>query len=1199
MKSWERKLVKIVSTLILVCFFVVGLVIVLSYSLSPLLTKHRADFEKWASQILGAPVTMGGIHLSWYEYHPGLTFNQVTILSSDTHQPVLQIKHLKVYLSIIDSLKNKTFIPSGVMASGSHLDVYETKEGEIKLKGFPAIGGFQRKAFQTSTEMPDSLDWLASEPHIKLQDIDIRYTSKENQVKMVTLKNLTMENAMPHHVIIGEAILHQGFPTSVYLNINWMGERFDLLSIQARIYLYVSRASLRQWLSNYHWKNWQLNNGRFSAKIWANWDRGVFQTVQSYFQAYRINLYNEKSKKSFYINRLSGNVGWKRKNDEFVFAGNDILVDLVDRLWPVNNFYLSLKKNEQNQFEPKILNLGYLQIRDVQPFLLDLGLFSDPSSKQLIEKLNLNGSLENIFIRFPDDLDNWLAASFQASFKNIIIWPWENFPGFRNLSGQFSWNGNKGKIKLASKELRIYYNTVFEKMLSFHDASGEALIQHSNENWQIQISNLALAHRDLNLNLNSNLLLRPKASPFINVNALFSSLHANHFVKYLPIKLFNQDLANWLKQAFKSGEIDKGHLVLRGALNEFPFSNARGEFMLSSQLKEVDFSFAPDWPSIKKLNGNLVFSGPKMIAKIDDGNLDGINIGPIEGMIDDFYADKTFLYVNSHPISTSLEKALQVIKRSPLKETIGKMLSPLQLNGPMKLELGLNVPLADPSEVKVNGKIFLNNDEMNLKDWELKFYQMNGVLQFTESSVHANQITGRFFDKPFSLNLATNKDDPIKTVIMADLTSRLSISDLEKWSEIPVSKIMQGSSDVNSKIFFSQTGLARIVLNTDLKDVAIDLPKPLGKEKTEIRPLKAEFNLENDKPILANIDYADLGKIDLTLAMKSNRWQIKIDSEQFVGTIDVPKVFQKTDYINAQFSKLILHSFPEQNGSSWTVPFSNVPSINFSSDQLTINDIPFGIVTLETESNDQALQIKSLYINSPTMTLKANGKWTQKNGQNHSAFQGGISSTHVSKLLASFGLNVKNFIGHHAEARFDLNWDGLPFLPSFESLDGKASINFGEGRIIGVDDANEAKMGLGRMLSLFSLQTIPRRLSLNFSDLFQEGYAYDYIQGNFTFDDGDAFTENLIINGPVAKVNINGRIGLKNKDYNLILSVTPYVTSSIPIAATLLTGQPLIGLAALAVDKIVSSQVSRLTTYYYSITGPWDNPAWKSLDDKR
>ncbi len=53
------------------------------------------------------------------------------------------------------------------------------------------------------------------------------------------------------------------------------------------------------------------------------------------------------------------------------------------------------------------------------------------------------------------------------------------------------------------------------------------------------------------------------------------------------------------------------------------------------------------------------------------------------------------------------------------------------------------------------------------------------------------------------------------------------------------------------------------------------------------------------------------------------------------------------------------------------------------------------------------------------------------------------------------------------------------------------------GRITNLSPETEDKLGLGKLLSILSLQTIPRRLTLDFSDLANPGYSFDVFKGNF------------------------------------------------------------------------------------------------------
>ena len=79
------------------------------------------------------------------------------------------------------------------------------------------------------------------------------------------------------------------------------------------------------------------------------------------------------------------------------------------------------------------------------------------------------------------------------------------------------------------------------------------------------------------------------------------------------------------------------------------------------------------------------------------------------------------------------------------------------------------------------------------------------------------------------------------------------------------------------------------------------------------------------------------------------------------------------------------------------------------------------------------------------------------------------------------------------------------------------------------------------------------------------------------------------MSGTVAEVNVDGRVGLGAHDYDLKLSVTPHLTSSIPVIAAI-AGGPIIGAVIFAADKALSSGLKHVNMYVYKVTGSWLNP---------
>ena len=137
----------------------------------------------------------------------------------------------------------------------------------------------------------------------------------------------------------------------------------------------------------------------------------------------------------------------------------------------------------------------------------------------------------------------------------------------------------------------------------------------------------------------------------------------------------------------------------------------------------------------------------------------------------------------------------------------------------------------------------------------------------------------------------------------------------------------------------------------------------------------------------------------------------------------------------------------------------------------------------------------------------------------------------------------------------------------------------------------------GRVLGLLSLNNLPRRLALDFRDITAEGFSFDRISGSFVIEDGNAYTNDLMVDGPAAKIEISGRIGIAEQDYDELVTVIPYVKTGIPLAGTL-AGGPAVGAVLLVAETLLEDKLgplNRIAKKQYTITGSWDDPVIDKL----
>ena len=199
-----------------------------------------------------------------------------------------------------------------------------------------------------------------------------------------------------------------------------------------------------------------------------------------------------------------------------------------------------------------------------------------------------------------------------------------------------------------------------------------------------------------------------------------------------------------------------------------------------------------------------------------------------------------------------------------------------------------------------------------------------------------------------------------------------------------------------------------------------------------------------------------------------------------------------------------------------------------------------------------------------------------------------IVSTDVGDTLRT--LKYTPFMeARRAEVRAELAWNG-----GFDAdILGKASGSITVAREAG--QLSSLQPGAGRVLGLFSVAALPRRLALDFSDLTEKGLSFDTVHGDFDMREGNAYTTNLTLRGPAAEIGIAGRTGLGSHDYDQTAVVTGNLGASLPVAGVL-AGGPAIGAALLLFSQVFKEPLKGITRGYYRITGSWDEPVVERVE---
>jgi len=187
----------------------------------------------------------------------------------------------------------------------------------------------------------------------------------------------------------------------------------------------------------------------------------------------------------------------------------------------------------------------------------------------------------------------------------------------------------------------------------------------------------------------------------------------------------------------------------------------------------------------------------------------------------------------------------------------------------------------------------------------------------------------------------------------------------------------------------------------------------------------------------------------------------------------------------------------------------------------------------------------------------------------------------VGKTLERFGY-PELVRGGTGELSGNLRWPGSPHEFNLNELSGNLSLDAKTVQFL------KLKPGVGRLLGVISLQTLPRRLTFDFRDVFSEGFTFDKITSSIQIERGLMKSDDLVMEGPAARVNITGNTDLNRETQNLRIKVTPLISDTLSLAA--FAGGPAVGAVALLAQKILKDPLNKLAAYEFEIGGTWDDP---------
>jgi uncharacterized protein (TIGR02099 family) len=334
------------------------------------------------------------------------------------------------------------------------------------------------------------------------------------------------------------------------------------------------------------------------------------------------------------------------------------------------------------------------------------------------------------------------------------------------------------------------------------------------------------------------------------------------------------------------------------------------------------------------------------------------------------------------------------------------------------------------------------------------------------------------------------------------------------------------------------------------------------------------------KTFYSGVDMADIDvKFD---RLQDNSWAGKVNGERIKGDIafnwDRSSKWLKTRLSHAiwnEAEKETLSAGPPQNPTEF-------PILDVVIEDMVFHGMKLGRLSLHGEPVPGNWELQYLKLDRPEMKVSATGRWSGLGPKQTSSFGVDFTSTDMLTTLQAMGFNV-DFESEKFRTTGDISWQGAPYDYRMENLDGKLDIHSDKGRLSSVE------VGAGRLLGVLNVENLRRRLLLDFSDLSEEGFAFDQIDADMTIKRGIAAISKFIMPGPSATIRLEGELGLVKRDVNMQMSISPAVGGNLTVAGFVLGG-PAGGVVTYLASKAIKKQMDKASNYQYTISGLWDDP---------
>ena len=853
--------------------------------LLPELGHYRPAIEELLSRIATREVELGAIHAYWRGWTPVFRVEDVRFAGGNTtsdngKDSAIRLASLTFSIDPIASLRSRSLHPREIAASGASLVVMRRADGTFAI---------ERLGELTPAGPPESgplAQWLLSQAEISLFASRILWIDERRGTRALPLTGVTLhlEHLGDRHRLSGSFEPPEAGRVDFAMEVTgdslaspWTGTAYVAARDVDVAHLGLDARQLGA----------EELSGVISGSIWSTWTDGRFVEAEGTIRAQSPRVMRAGSWRGF--NEVSASLKIERTPESWTLAASDFTVITPSGSWPRSSLGAKWTPPRDGREGSVVVSAEFARVEDLVSLVAPGG--DPPASPVLgaVVEAAPHGVLEDLRVWASlTDRNRLGPIRARGGFSEIRLAP-DAWPVSINAaSGRFE-AGEQGFVtNLAAGNLLIEDPRWLARPLRVEKLAGVFSVIPSADGIRFGFEDASLATPVGAVAAGGELFV-PHGENEPELNATFSlgASKIDAVWALIADQVLPEPVARWIASAAPGGEIRSAQLVLQGGISGESFSAGTGRIEATTELALPKLHYAPGWPEITDVSGVLRFDGPRFDAHIESARIFESSVREARITIEDLGAAVPVARIAGSVEGDSAD-AVRFLARSPLRAQFTPAIDNFSIHGDSILDLQLVLPLTGGDRsATFEGEIALDDNRIDLPGLDRGPEAVNGVITFRDAAIASDGISATWFGEPLHAVIGAAPDSTHAARLSLDgrMTPHLLASYLHDAglvdSPLPGDSTLlarlRGAAAWNATLDIPGSGdgnPVRLRMATDMTDVALDLPPPLGKASGTPHVLRIDSRITPGVERIATVRHGDLASMVLRLVPDTDRFRL-------------------------------------------------------------------------------------------------------------------------------------------------------------------------------------------------------------------------------------------------------------------------------------------------------------------------------------